>query len=100
MESDRKTWEYDIGTVLRVTLNDTYYLHPRNSFNGSQAELSREPRSNEAGWLGVSVIYGEYAGCRPSVLKLRLEMLADGFGDKKILAIHSSVIRDVTDTFD
>jgi len=90
---------YKIGTNLKVDLNDTLYFHPRDSFTGSEANLSSKPRSSEPGWLGVSVIYAKYAGFRPNVLKLRLEMLQD-MTDKKVLALHASQINDISKCFD
>ena len=89
---------YDIGTTLKVELNGTLYVHPEH-FCGSEARLYSEPKSNKPGWLGVSVIYAQYAGWRPGKLKLRLNMLQDPMG-KNVLMIYYSQIRDISDIFD
>ena len=93
----RKIWQYDIGTVLKVTLNGTYYLHSEDSYTGSEAELSRSPCSVKSDWYGVSVIYGKYAGARPDTLKLKLEMLSGLDGGKQVLAVPLSMIKDISD---
>lgn len=85
---------YSIGDKLKVDLIGVWYIHPKDSFTGSEAALSLNLRSNEPGWLGVSSIYATYAGVRNNVLKLRLEMLED-ITNKKVLAISAYQISDI-----
>lgn len=84
---------YQIGDIVNVTLKENLYLHSDESFVGSEARLNKRPKSQSAGWLGVSTIYGKYAGCRPDVLKLQLDMLNDPVG-KNVLAISSYQIEE------
>jgi len=94
--------KYDFGKVLKVTLDDTYFLHPTNSHTGSEAELSKKPKALENDWYGINVICGIYDGLRsyieknrPNVLKLRLNVLCNQDG-KKILAVPLDIIKDIT----
>jgi len=92
---DKLDKDYDIGETLKVELEGVFYLHPSDSFVGSEARLSEKPKSDNPEWLGVSVIYGQYAGWRPNTLKLRLNMLRDEIG-KNCLALHKSEIKDIS----
>ena len=87
---------YSIGTMLNVKLNDAYFIHPTESFIGSEAVLFKEPRSNDSEWVRVTSIKAAYAGDRASTLKLRLETLQDMTG-KKVLAVSSKQIEEISD---
>ena len=89
---------YEVGTELKVELNDVLYVHQTDAFTGSEAHLFPKPISDKPGWLGVSVIYAQYAGSRPDVLKLKLDMLRDVTG-KKVLALPASQIKEISDCF-
>jgi hypothetical protein len=89
--------DYEIGEILKVELENPLYFHSRDSFTGSEVELSERPTSNNFPWTQIKEIIAPYAGERKGILKLEYDLIRnEGLSPKKILDLRYSDIRQIS----